>query len=389
MTEGNITAWKVQEGDSYAAGDVLLEIETDKAQMDVEAQDDGIMAKISQPAGSKGVKVGSRIAVTADPEDDLKQLDLSSLASSSATPPPKDSAKKDTIDTDTTPARASPEGDQAAHQDSKPAKKADGGSAHNIHYPMFPSVIQLIHERGISEEDSKKIQASGPNGRLLKGDVLAYLGEIKASYSRDQEQRIKQLGHLDLSNIEIAPPVKRPEATETEQKSVEDARPAISEVTLPISLSAVETVRQRIKSVLGVEISIETFIARATQLCNDDLPQSQSRPLSADELFDSVLGLDQLPVKPRGPALIPQIQAFAVATTSPTRTVPKADLIDELAGTSLRSARSVPGVKGQRSIDPSVSMFTVSVDTGDEKRARVFLERLKTVLQVEPGRLVL
>ena len=46
MTEGNITAWKVKEGQAYSAGDVLLEIETDKAQMDVEAQDDGILARI-------------------------------------------------------------------------------------------------------------------------------------------------------------------------------------------------------------------------------------------------------------------------------------------------------------------------------------------------------
>lgn len=46
MTEGNIASWRVKEGDSFVAGDVLLEIETDKAQMDVEAQDEGILAKI-------------------------------------------------------------------------------------------------------------------------------------------------------------------------------------------------------------------------------------------------------------------------------------------------------------------------------------------------------
>jgi pyruvate/2-oxoglutarate dehydrogenase complex dihydrolipoamide acyltransferase (E2) component len=46
MTEGSITQWKVKEGDSFVAGDVLLQIETDKASIDVEAQDDGIMGKI-------------------------------------------------------------------------------------------------------------------------------------------------------------------------------------------------------------------------------------------------------------------------------------------------------------------------------------------------------
>ncbi|MBH1945568.1 biotin/lipoyl-binding protein, partial [Erythrobacter sp. YJ-T3-07] len=52
MTEGNIATWKVKEGDEFAAGDVLLEIETDKASMDVEAQDDGIMMKIFTGDGS-------------------------------------------------------------------------------------------------------------------------------------------------------------------------------------------------------------------------------------------------------------------------------------------------------------------------------------------------
>jgi pyruvate/2-oxoglutarate dehydrogenase complex dihydrolipoamide acyltransferase (E2) component len=65
MTEGNIASWKVKEGDSFVAGDVLLEIETDKAQMDVEAQDDGILAKITQGDGTKGIAVGTRIAVMA------------------------------------------------------------------------------------------------------------------------------------------------------------------------------------------------------------------------------------------------------------------------------------------------------------------------------------
>src|SRR5271168_473747 len=76
MTEGNIATWNVKEGDSFSAGDVLLEIETDKASMDVEAQDDGIMAKIIQPDGAKGVQVGSRIGIIAEPGDDLSSLEM-------------------------------------------------------------------------------------------------------------------------------------------------------------------------------------------------------------------------------------------------------------------------------------------------------------------------
>src|SRR5271167_4137093 len=76
MTEGNIVSWRVKEGDPFSAGDVLLEIETDKALMDVEAQDNGILAKIIQPDGAKGVQVGTRIGDIAEPGDDLSSLDI-------------------------------------------------------------------------------------------------------------------------------------------------------------------------------------------------------------------------------------------------------------------------------------------------------------------------
>src|SRR6202034_598903 len=98
MTEGNIAKWSVKEGDSFSAGDVLLEIETDKASMDVEAQDDGIMAKIVQGDGSKGIKVGTRIGVIAETGDDLSTLEIPAEESVEASPKeeaPKPSPKSE------------------------------------------------------------------------------------------------------------------------------------------------------------------------------------------------------------------------------------------------------------------------------------------------------
>src|SRR5277367_1469745 len=93
MTEGNIASWKVKEGDSFSTGDVLLEIETDKATMDVEAQDDGIMAKIFAPDGSKNVQVGTRIAVLADEGDDISSLEIPPDDSKPASKPPENAKK--------------------------------------------------------------------------------------------------------------------------------------------------------------------------------------------------------------------------------------------------------------------------------------------------------
>jgi pyruvate/2-oxoglutarate dehydrogenase complex dihydrolipoamide acyltransferase (E2) component len=72
MTEGIVTRWAKQEGDAFAAGDILFEVETDKAQIEVEAQDDGRVAKIIAPSGSDKVRVNAPIAyITDDPDEDV------------------------------------------------------------------------------------------------------------------------------------------------------------------------------------------------------------------------------------------------------------------------------------------------------------------------------
>ncbi len=71
MEAGNISSWRVSEGDTFAAGDSLAEIETDKATIDFEAQDDGVVAKILVEAGSGEINVGVPIMVTVEDEEDV------------------------------------------------------------------------------------------------------------------------------------------------------------------------------------------------------------------------------------------------------------------------------------------------------------------------------
>src|SRR5215510_15728253 len=83
MEEGSLAKWLVKEGDKVAPGDVIAEIETDKATMEVEAVDEGTVAKIVVPAGTEGVKVNALIAVlAADGED------VAAAASGAAAPAP-------------------------------------------------------------------------------------------------------------------------------------------------------------------------------------------------------------------------------------------------------------------------------------------------------------
>ncbi len=87
MEEGNLAKWLVKEGDTVKSGDVIAEIETDKATMEVEAVDEGTVAKIVVPAGTEGVKVNSLIAVLAADGEDVKAAAAS--GSGAAAPAPK------------------------------------------------------------------------------------------------------------------------------------------------------------------------------------------------------------------------------------------------------------------------------------------------------------
>ena len=84
MTEGNVTKWLKKEGDEVHSGDVLAEIETDKATMEFEAVDDGRLGRILVPEGAEGIKVNQPIALLLGEGEDPSALDK--LAEKSATP---------------------------------------------------------------------------------------------------------------------------------------------------------------------------------------------------------------------------------------------------------------------------------------------------------------
>src|SRR5690348_17737564 len=90
MTEGNVTKWLKKEGDEVRSGDVLAEIETDKATMEFEAVDDGRLGKILVPEGAEGIKVNQPIAVLLGEGEDASALDKISgePAKPAAAPPP-------------------------------------------------------------------------------------------------------------------------------------------------------------------------------------------------------------------------------------------------------------------------------------------------------------
>lgn len=388
MTEGNIAKWNLKEGDSFTAGDVLLEIETDKATMDVEAQDDGILVKISKAEGSKGVKVGERIAVTAEPGDDISSLEIPAEQSA---PQQKQAAKKEEKPApkqESKPAASQPEqGRNPATQQAGQEGKRIGAPA-SKKYPLYPSVETLLHQNGMSSKDADKISATGPQGRLLKGDVLAYLGRINKDYPAESSKRLEKLSHLDLSNIQLAKKADvKPENKAAEKVAAAPELPKETEIAVPISLSQVIATQKKVNDTLGVHIPLSTFVARASELANEDLPLSKRRKPTADELFNSIIGLDQVPTTSRG-NFFPNITGLSTPSLVTARPTKKPDIIDLLAPKTAKkpavSAASVPA-----GISASDNIFSVVAKDGDESRATEYLERMKIALEEAPGRLVL
>ncbi|KAF5659910.1 pyruvate dehydrogenase e2 component (dihydrolipoamide acetyltransferase) [Fusarium heterosporum] len=382
MTEGNIATWKVKEGESFSAGDVLLEIETDKASMDVEAQDDGIMFKIMAADGSKAVQVGSRIGVIAEAGDDINSLEIP--ADEQAKEQPKEQSSAQAPKESTAPSQSKP---------TEKTAKPTGNDTYEHKYPLLPSVGHLIKEKGLSKDDVAKIKGTGPHGRLVKGDILAHIGSINPEIPAANETNFNNLFHLDLSNIKVATKPAPPSKPVEEMKSEAAKVPVVEdlEVSIPITLNKVIEVQKRIHETLGVFLPISTFVGRAAEVANDDLPPTKRAP-TTDELFDQILGLDKIKAAKGSRGLyLPQISAVPPPSLLSPRSAARkqTDIIDFLAAPSKKSAPKPAAIQTVPGLSTGANVFSLVVPKAEEERAQIFLERCKVILEEEPGRLVL
>jgi len=165
MEEGTLAKWLVKEGDSVASGDVIAEIETDKATMEVEAVDEGTVGKLLVAEGTEGVKVNAEIALILEEGEDAGALEA---ARPQASPAP---AKPDP--TPESQAAPAPKPEPAAAPQPTPAP----ATAENIQAVMSdtrikasPLARRLAAQAGI---DLASLSGSGPNGRIIKSDVEA------------------------------------------------------------------------------------------------------------------------------------------------------------------------------------------------------------------------
>src|SRR5689334_22478456 len=172
MTEGNLAKWHKKEGDAVKSGDVLAEIETDKATMEVEAVDEGTLGRILVPEGTQGVAVNQPIALLLEEGEDSGALESGGKAgpakggNGAAATAPQPQEAPEAPQPQPQPAEPSA---QPPQPQPRPAQDAGNGQGRVFASPL---ARRMAEQSGL---DLARLQGSGPNGRIVKADIESAL----------------------------------------------------------------------------------------------------------------------------------------------------------------------------------------------------------------------
>ncbi|KAK1575836.1 hypothetical protein Q3G72_008775 [Acer saccharum] len=266
MTEGNIARWLKKEGDKIAPGEVLCEVETDKATVEMECMEEGYLARILKEDGAKEIKVGEVIAITVEDEGDIgKFKDYSPSASeagaaaaeeSSPPPPPKPEVAEKPV--------SSPE-----PKISKPSPASSGDR-------IFASPLA----RKLAEDNNvplTSIKGTGPDGHIVKADIEEYLAsrgkEAPAKTSKTKDAAPAFLDYVDIPHSQI--------------RKVTASRLLFSKQTIPHYYLSVDScvdklmdLRSQLNSIQeaagGKRISVNDLVIKAAALALRKVPQCNS-----------------------------------------------------------------------------------------------------------------
>lgn len=273
MEQGNIAKWRKKEGDKVKAGEVIAEIETDKATVDFEAAEDGYLAKIIQPAGTKDLKVGDLIAIFVENQSDLAAFkDYQASASPAAAPPSQAQAPV----TATAKPAATPQ--PAAQPQSTPPQPAANvvpgappppGGLPKSGVFASPLAKATAQQQGVPLQG---IQGSGPAGRIIQQDVLQRAQSGVPSQVQQVSVSVQQTGSFtDIPHTQI--------------RKVIASRLSLSKQTIPhyyltMECRVDELLKLRTqfneKSNGAYKLSVNDFVVKAAAIACTRVPEANS-----------------------------------------------------------------------------------------------------------------
>ncbi|MGI9364554.1 MAG: pyruvate dehydrogenase complex dihydrolipoamide acetyltransferase [Rhizobiaceae bacterium] len=297
MEEGNLAKWLVKEGDTVSAGDVIAEIETDKATMEVEAVDEGIVAKILVAEGTEGVQVNAVIAVLAEEGEEVGDIDTSPAATAPATKQTTAPAATET----TVPPTASPEVTPAPAAAAPTSVSGQPQSGERVF--ATPLARRIAQQNGL---DISAVIGSGPHGRIIKADVEASLAAGPVSSQAAATATASPTGPAPATGMADSMVLSMFDAESIEKKPHDGMRKVIAErlsesnqtipsymVTMDCELDALLNLRVQLNGSAPTDIdgkpaykiSVNDFIVKAMALALKAVPMANVSWTSTDRLF--------------------------------------------------------------------------------------------------------
>ncbi len=279
MEEGTLAKWLVKEGDEVKSGDILAEIETDKATMEFEAVDEGKIAKILVPEGTDGVKVGAPIAIMAgEGEDASAAAGAAPKPDAPAATPPKAPPEPKA---DATP-KSAPPPQAPVETPAAPSQPAAAPRAEGDRIKASPLARKLAQAQSI---DLSSLRGSGPGGRIVRADVDAAVGKAPAGAPAAQPAAASApaLGtHLVMPGpMEQAIPheeVKLSNIRKTIARRLTEAKQQVPHIylTVDIQLDALLKLRGELNKGLesrGIKLSVNDLLIKALAQSLIEVPE--------------------------------------------------------------------------------------------------------------------
>ena len=270
MEEGTLAKWHVKAGDTVKAGDVIAEIETDKATMEVEAVDEGVIEALLVDAGTEGVKVNAVIAR------------LAGEGASFDTPPAaaaQDDVKKSPVAESKSPRPPEQGAPAPVSKDAMPAPKADGERVF-----ASPLARRLAQAAGL---DLKAIAGSGPHGRVIKADVDAARGKASSSAKATEDKPVSAPARQaqSLEQQGIAPGsydlIPLDGMRKTIARRMTDSFRDVPHfpLTIDVEIDALLAARVKINAMLekdGVKVSVNDLVIKAVATALRRVPEANA-----------------------------------------------------------------------------------------------------------------
>jgi pyruvate dehydrogenase E2 component (dihydrolipoamide acetyltransferase) len=292
MEEGTLAKWLVKEGDEVKSGDILAEIETDKATMEFEAVDEGTVAKILVPEGTDGVKVGAPIAILAGEGEDASAAASAAPKADTAPPaPPKaPSPPKPDETPKAPPGPAAVETPPAPSAPAAPSPQPSRTRGEGERVKASPLAKRLAQAQNV---DLFTLQGSGPGGRIVRADVDAAMGKSPTAAPAGAPAAPALATHLVTPGpMEQAIPheaVKLSNIRKTIARRLTESKQQIPHIylTVDINLDALLKLRGELNKGLesrGVKLSVNDLLIKALAQALIEVPECNVS-FAGDQLF--------------------------------------------------------------------------------------------------------